>query len=77
MKGNIKNLEGYSKILGQKIEELKELFEKISENKENIKTEIQKTFTNIRNAINDREDQLLQDIDKLFDNIFFNEKIIK
>ena len=45
LKGNIKNLEGYSKILGQKIEELKKLFEKINENKEIIKTEIQKSFT--------------------------------
>ena len=35
-------------------EKLKILFEKINENKENLKQDVQKIFTKIRNAINDR-----------------------
>ena len=38
---------------------------------------IQKIFTIIRNALNDREDELLLEIDKKYDNMYFNEDIIK
>ena len=31
---------------------------------------IQKKFTKIRNAINNREDELMIEIDKMYDNIF-------
>jgi hypothetical protein len=39
--------------------------------------EIQKIFTKIRNAINDREDELLSEVDKNFEELFLNENIIK
>ena len=34
-------------------------------------------FTKIRNEINKREDELILEIDKKFDELFFNEKIVK
>ena len=38
---------------------------------------ISKIFTNIRNAINEREDELLLNIDNKFNELFFNEEFIK
>ena len=77
LKGNIQYLEKISKILEQSINELKMIFEKINNNNENLKMEIQKIFTEIRNALNEREDQLLLDVDNKFKNTFFTEDIIK
>ena len=56
---------------------MKIIFEKITENKEKIKLEIQKIFTNIRTELNEREDILLLKVDQYFDNNYFNEDIIK
>ena len=42
-----------------------------------MKLNVQKIFTKIRNAVNEREDELLLEIDKQYDNIFFNEQFIK
>ena len=47
------------------------------ENKEKIKLEIQKLFTNIRTELNEREDILLLKVDQYFDNNYFNGDIIK
>ena len=66
-----------SNNLKDKINELKNIFEKINENKENLKLKIQKIFTKIRNEINNREDELLNEIDKLYDENYFKEDIIK
>ena len=77
LKENIKCLEELSNTLEQSINELKNSFEKINKNKEEFKLKIQKIFTNIRNALNDREDQLLSEVDKYFDDTFGNEDIIK
>ena len=49
---------------------------KINEEKERIKIKIQKIFTEIGNAVDDREDELFVEIDKRFDEICFNESII-
>ena len=57
------------------MKELKELFQKID--KENLKLEVQKILTNIRNAINDREDKLLLDIDNLLAGIIIIYSMIK
>ena len=51
--------------------------EKIKINKEEIKTKIQIIFTKIRNELNNREDQLLLEVDNQFEEIFFNDNIIK
>ena len=74
---NINKLEEYFKTLGQNIDELKKIFEKICENKNQMKLNIQKIFTKIRNELNDREEQLLLDVDNKFDNLVFKEELIK
>ena len=42
-----------------------------------MKLEIQKIFTKIRSALNEREDYLILEVDKQYENIFFHEDIIK
>ena len=38
---------------------------------------IQKIFTKLRNIINDREDELLLEVDKKFKELYYNDDIIK
>ena len=73
---NIKYLEELSIKLEEKIKELKSMFEKINENKEELKLKIQKIFTNIRNVLNQREDELLLEVDKQYNELFCDEEII-
>ena len=77
LKNNLKNLEELSKEFEKLLNELKEMMNKINENKENLKLEIQKIFTKLRNVINEREDELLIEVDRQFEEIYFNENIIK
>ena len=58
------------------INELKKIFESIIENKEEVKMKITKVFTAIRNSINEREDELLLEVDSQFNNLFFKEEIV-
>ena len=74
---NIKYLEDISKELEKSIIKLKSIFEKINENKEKIKKEIQTAFTKVRNILNEREDKLLLEIDNKFNEFFFNEELIR
>ena len=74
---NINFLEELSESLEQSINELKQIFVKINENKESLKTAIQKIFTKIRSTLNNREDEILLDVDKQFDDLFFKEELIK
>ena len=59
------------------MKQLKEFFEKIEKDKEDLKIKIQNIFTKIRNALNDREIQLLLEIDNIYNNKYFDENIIK
>jgi chaperonin cofactor prefoldin len=59
LKDNIILLENISENLEKSIEKLKITFDKINDNKEELKLKIQKIFTKIRNALNDREDKIL------------------
>ena len=77
LKENIKCLEDLSNTLEQTIHELKNIFEKINENKEELKLKVQNIFTKIRNALNNREDELLLEIDKQFNDNYGSEDIIK
>jgi len=77
LKQNFTYLEELSKKLEPSINELKTIFEKINEAKENLKTKVQKIFTKIRNELNEREDKLFIEIDKKFQELFFNEKFVK
>ena len=76
LKDNIKCLEDISINLEQKINELKLIYEKIEKSKEELKTNIQKAFTKLRSALNDREDELLQEVDNKYE-LYYNENIIK
>ena len=73
---NIKSLKELSIKLEPSIKELKTIFEKIKENKEDLKIKIQNIFTKIRNGLNEREDDLLLEIDKKFNDLYFNEELI-
>ena len=70
-------MEELSDIFHKSINELKNLFLKINDNKEELKTQIQKIFTNIRSAINNREDELLLEVDKQYYNFQFKEDFLE
>ena len=76
LKDNIKCLEDISINLEQKINELKLIYEKIEKSKEELKANIQKTFTKLRSTLNDREEELLKEVDNKYE-LYFNENIIK
>ena len=73
---NIKSLEELENKFNETLKDLRNLFDKIEKDKEELKLEVQKIFTKIRNALNDREDKLLLDIDNIYNNKFMNEDII-
>ena len=77
MDKNIKNLKELSDKLEPSIKELKDIYEKINESKEKLKEEILKIFTKIRNELNNREDKLIEEIDKKYNELFFKEELIK
>ena len=77
LKENINCLDKLSKTLNNSINELKNLYEKINNNKEEFKAKIQRIFTQIRNTLNEREDELLLDIEKKYNINYFDENIIK
>jgi len=64
LKKNIKILEDLSIKLQNIINDLKIIVEKIDKNKEELKMNIQKIFTKLRICLNDREDELLLEINK-------------
>ena len=53
------------------------MYNQINENKEELKKKVQTTFTKVRNEINKREDELLLEIDKKYEELYGNEKIFK
>ena len=77
LKENIYYLEELSKTLNQKINKFKNNFEKLNDQKDEIKIKIQNIFTKIRNEINKREDIILKDLDKKFDDLFDKDFINK
>ena len=77
LKDNIKYLEDLSNDLNDSIKEIKNLFDKFEDKKEEIKQKIQNVFTKMRCALNEREDELLQEIDNKYDYILGKDDIIK
>jgi len=77
LKENIKYLEEIQNKFNETMLSMKKIFEDIEKDKENLKLEIQNIFTKIRNTLNDREDELLLEVDNLFNDKYFNEDIIK
>ena len=76
LKENINYLQELLDNIEEKINQLKITVEKINVEKEELKLKIQKIFTKIRNIINEREEKLLLEVDKQFDENYFNENII-
>ena len=74
---NSKLLEELSSKFNKTFKDIKEKYEKINENKEQLKLKIQKIFTNIRNILNNREDELLLNVDKEYDNLYFKGDFMK
>ena len=70
LKENNKLLEQFSNTIQDSVIKLKEIFEKTNKVKEDLKLKIQKTFTKLRNELNNREDELLSEVDEKFENIF-------
>ena len=64
LKEDIKHLEDLSINIIESINKIKNVYEEINEKKEKLKLKIQKIFTNIRNVLNNREDELLLKVDK-------------
>lgn len=77
LKHNIKLLQEISDGLQGTIKKLEILYDKMDSDKEKLKIQIIRIFTEIRNQINKREDEILSEIDDKFKNIFFNEKIVQ
>ena len=72
---NIKNLEALSEVILSSLKDLNENFEKIKEKKQEIKSNIERAFTRIRNELNYREDELLLEVDNQFKKYYFSEEI--
>ena len=68
LKENIKYLEDFK--FEYSVNELEKLFDKINENKETLKMKIQKIFTKVRNTLNEREDEILLEVDNQFNNLY-------
>ena len=76
-KDNEEKLKQLNDKLKDSLIELKDLFEKIEKDKDELKLHVQKIFTRIRTVLNEREDELLNEIDKYFNNHFFDENVLK
>ena len=74
---NMKKLEESSRIIENSIKELKNIFEKINKDKEELKKKIQKIFTKIRAELNNREEILLMKVDEKYEDLSFEEGLIK
>ena len=77
LKENIKCLEDLENKFNENINKLKDIFDKIEKDKDDLKLNVQNIFTKIRNILNEREEQLLLEIDNMFNNKYFDEVIIK
>ena len=77
LKDNIKCLEELLKILESSMNEIRKTSEKINEDKEKAKLNIQNIFTKIRNVLNEKEEELLKEIDEKYDKLFLTDNVIK
>ena len=77
LKENIDYLKDLSNNLEQSIKEIKLIYETLIKNKELLKQKIKNTFNKIRTAVNERENEILIEADKQFNNLFVNEKVLK
>jgi hypothetical protein len=76
-KDKINNLEKNYKTLSDILIGMENLLDNFKDQKEKIKLKIMNIFTEFRNALNSREDELLEEIDKRFNEIYYTENLIK
>ena len=74
---NVKYLQDLSNNLENAINELKDIFENNNKRKDELKLYVQKVFTKIRSAINEKEDELLLDIENKYNDNLCKQDIIK
>ena len=74
---NIKILEEISANIKESLDSIKLIYEKMNEKKEDLKLNVQKVFTKIRSEINNREDEILSEIDKKYDKLYIKEEFVK
>ena len=77
LKENIKLLEELDNFFNVKMEDIKKVFGIIEKDKEELKINVLNIFTKIRNTLNEREEELLKEIDNIFDNKYINGDLIK
>ena len=73
----IKIMENLSTNIKDSINTIITFYEKNQEIKEELKSKVMKIITNIRNKLNEREDEILSQIENTFMSLSPNEKIIK
>ena len=76
LKDNINLLQNLYYKIDETINNLKQLFKEVSHKKEELKLNIQKIFSKLRSAINEREEKLLNEVDNEYNKYFINEDII-
>ena len=76
LEANIKLLEKLSKNIVESIKQIKMTIEKVEDDKEKLKKEIQSMFTKLRNLLNNKEDEILLQIDNKYEEIFFDKDYI-
>jgi len=77
LNNNIKYLEEFSKTIEDSIYKLKEILKTINEKIDELKKKIVTFFTKIRSILNDREEELLEEVDNFYGKTFLKEDIIK
>ena len=76
-KSNTKYLEEISNTLKESIDNLIKTNEKIAKDREDIHLKIEKTFSKIRSKVNNREEEILAEVNGLFDKMYIDEKNLK
>ena len=70
---NIKYLEDLSQTIEKSINEIKIIIENMNKSKEELKLKIQRIFTQLKKEISDREDELLNKVDIIYTETYFND----
>ena len=76
-KSNTKYFEEISNTLKESIDNLIKTNEKIAKDREDIHLKIEKTFSKIRSKVNNREEEILAEVNGLFDKMYIDEKNLK
>ena len=74
---NINILKELSQNIKKKVKEIKKIYEKTKPKKEEIKLNIQNTFDDIINILNNRKKELLKKLDNLYEENIFSEEFMK